>query len=129
MVVICVSTTAPVNPPGATARLSHADLWKALVSKARHPEEFVSAIETSRIVEESDTGLKRAVQFRGELGKGGEVIEDIRYVGMMKVCSARPSRRYVQYVVIRACMLNNVHVRSISTSHHQDSSSRTLFRD
>lgn len=86
MVFICVSTTAPVNPPGAAPHLSHADLWKALVSKARHPEEFVSAIESSRIVEESDTGLKRAVQFKGELGQGGEVVEEIRYVGMMKVC-------------------------------------------
>jgi len=86
MVVIYVSTTHPVNPPEkASDILTHDELWAALVAKARHPEEFVAAIETSRIVREDATGLTRAVLFKGELGKGGEVEEEIKYFGKMKV--------------------------------------------
>lgn len=126
MVFICVSTTTPVNPPETTPRLSHGDLWKALVSKARHPEEFVSAIESSRIVEESDTGLKRAVQFKGELGNGGEVVEEVRYVGMMKVCSARHfPALYVR--TLDEFIYSIMWIRSTSTSHRPDNPSQTLF--
>lgn len=86
MVVIYVSTTHPVNPPEkASDILTHDELWAALVAKARHPEEFVAAIEASRIVREDATGLTRAVLFKGELGKGGEVEEEIKYFGKMKV--------------------------------------------
>lgn len=88
MVVIYISTTAPVNPPSATPVLTHDELWAALVAKARHPEEFVPVIEKSRIIREDETGLTRGVLFKGDMGKemGGEVEEVVRYVGRMKVC-------------------------------------------
>ncbi|GAD94272.1 conserved hypothetical protein [Paecilomyces variotii No. 5] len=86
MVVIYVSTTHPVNPPEkASDILTHDELWAALVAKARHPEEFVAAIETSRIVREDANGLTRAVLFKGDLGKGGEVEEVIEYEGKMNI--------------------------------------------
>lgn len=87
MVVLYISTTQPVNPPSTKTAdiLTHEELWAALVSKARHPEEFVSVIETSRIVKEDQNGLTRAVLFKGDLGKGGEVNEDIKYFGKWKV--------------------------------------------
>lgn len=87
MVLICSSITHPVNPPNASPRLSHADLWAALVSKARHPAEFVPVIERSHIVREDENGLTRRVLFKGDLGRDGEVEEVIRYVGEMKVRS------------------------------------------
>lgn len=93
MVLITTSTTSPVNPPGTTPVLSHADLWAALVAKARQPEEFVSAIQSSRIIHETASGLTRGVQFKGDLGAGGEVEEEVVYVGDMKVSiTLLPSR-------------------------------------
>ncbi|KAJ9219298.1 hypothetical protein DTO271D3_2375 [Paecilomyces variotii] len=101
MVVIYVSTTHPVNPPEkASDILTHDELWAALVAKARHPEEFVAAIETSRIVREDATGLTRAVLFKGELGKGGEVEEEIKYFGKMKIDFAVPKTgQFVQNII------------------------------
>lgn len=83
MVQINISTTTLVNPPSATPKLSHSDLWKALVSKARQPEEFVAVIDKCRIVSESPSGLRRAVLFKGQ---EKEVEEDVRFVEDMKVC-------------------------------------------
>jgi Domain of unknown function (DUF1857). len=87
MVVLYISTTHPVNPPSTKSNdiLTHDELWTALVLKARHPEGFVSVIETSRIVKEDQNGLTRAVLFKGDMGKGGEVNEDITYFGKWKV--------------------------------------------
>ncbi|RJE21788.1 hypothetical protein PHISCL_05879 [Aspergillus sclerotialis] len=82
MVQINISTTTPVNPPSATPKLSHSDLWKALVSKARQPEEFVAVIDKCRIVSENPSGLRRAVLFKGE---ENEVEEDVRFVKDMKI--------------------------------------------
>lgn len=102
MVTITVSVTPPVNnnsnnnnnesstspssnstPP--IVRLSHDDLWTALVAKARHPEEFVLVIEKASVVREHEDGkgLTRRVLFRGEQE---EVEEVVRFVGKMRVC-------------------------------------------
>ncbi|OJJ45786.1 hypothetical protein ASPZODRAFT_26405 [Penicilliopsis zonata CBS 506.65] len=82
MVLITTATTTPVNPPGAQPILTHAELWATLVSKARHPEPFVSAIERSRIIHEHADGLTRSVLFKGQ---DKEIEEEIRYIGSTTV--------------------------------------------
>lgn len=92
MVTITVSVTAPVNnndnesstnPP---IRLTHDDLWAALLAKARQPEEFVPQIEKSTVVREHEDGrgLTRRVLFKGREGEE-ELEEVVRFVGKMRV--------------------------------------------
>jgi hypothetical protein len=73
--------TSPVNPPGATPVLSHAQVWKAFLLKAEHPQRFVPAIEECEIVE-------RRVIFAASMGAGmmsGAQLEDVEFVGDMRV--------------------------------------------
>jgi hypothetical protein len=80
--------TSPVNPPGATPVLSHAQVWKAFLLKAEHPQRFVPAIEQCEIVERRASGLTRRVTFAANMGAGmmsGAQLEDVEFVGDMRV--------------------------------------------
>lgn len=50
------AASRPVNPPGATPRLSEAQVWKGLEIKARKPQDFIVAAESCTIL--SDSGNK-----------------------------------------------------------------------
>jgi hypothetical protein len=82
--------TSPVNPPGATPVLSHAQVWKAFLLKAEHPQRFVPAIEQCEVVERTATGLLRRVTFAPGAGPGreGPQLEDVELIGDMRVRAA-----------------------------------------
>jgi len=62
-----VSRALPVNPPGATPRLSRADVWRGLEMKANNALPFVPSISYCVVTERiSDTEFVREIEFRGE---------------------------------------------------------------
>lgn len=80
MVIICTSTTVPINTPNDTNALTPAEFWKVLEHKCRNPVRFVKPITSSRIVREDHdpqtgqvTGLTRRVTVDGEKGQIEEV--------------------------------------------------------
>ena len=64
MVVLSQSQTLPFNPPGAEPVLNTAQIWEALLLKCRKPEDFLSPISGSEMLEETDTLIRRIVTFR-----------------------------------------------------------------
>jgi hypothetical protein len=84
--------TSPVNPPGATPILSHAQVWKAFLLKAEHPQRFVPAITDCEVVERRDSGLTRRVTFASGMGPGmeGPQLEDVEFIGDMRVSPPTP---------------------------------------
>ena len=62
-----VSRALPVNPPGATPRLTRADVWHGLELKAGNALPFVPSISYCVVTERlSDTQFVREIEFRGE---------------------------------------------------------------
>lgn len=93
MVYISSSTTAAVNPTASEPKLSINELFAALVYKARHPEGFVAAIESSTIVHEHDGGLTRRVVFKpGFMGNTEkQVVEEVvEFFPPTRVCPSSP---------------------------------------
>lgn len=64
MVVLYQSQTFPINPAGAEPLLSIEQFWEVLLIKAQQPELFVKPIESAKILEETETTIKREVSFR-----------------------------------------------------------------
>lgn len=89
MVYISSSTTAAVNPTASEPKLSLDELFAALVHKARHPEPFVAAIESSTIIREDKNGLTRRVVFKpGFMGKAEKQVvdEEVLFYPPTRVC-------------------------------------------
>lgn len=72
MVVLYLSQTWPINPPGAEPVLSLEQVWDVLVIKCRQPERFVKPIASCTVLEDTDTFIKREVVFR-EVGASPSV--------------------------------------------------------
>ncbi len=53
MVVINVSYTAPINPPGSTPHLSPSTVWDGLVDKVRHGDRYVRIITDCTVLSET----------------------------------------------------------------------------
>lgn len=64
MVILHQSQTSPINPAGAEPLLSIEQFWEVLVIKTRQPELFVKPIASAKILEETETTIKREVSFR-----------------------------------------------------------------
>ena len=64
MVVLIQSQTLPFNPPGAEPLLNTAQIWEALLLKCRKPQDFLSPMSGSEVLEETDTLIKRNVTFK-----------------------------------------------------------------
>ncbi|KAH8703813.1 hypothetical protein BGW36DRAFT_92450 [Talaromyces proteolyticus] len=81
MVVICTSTTVPINTCNDVASdvLTPAEFWEVLEHKCRNPATFVKSITSSRVVQEDHdktgqvTSLTRLVTVNG----GEHEIEEI----------------------------------------------------
>lgn len=95
MVLIVLSQTFPINPPGVEPVLSIEQVWEVLNIKSHTPELFIQAMASSTVFEESKTSLVREVVFREDGGpvKGGKVIEDLTFVKPWKV--SRPQIFYI----------------------------------
>lgn len=64
MVILYQSQTSPINPAGAKPVLSIEQFWEVMIIKARQPELFVKPIASAKILEETETTIKREVSFR-----------------------------------------------------------------
>ena len=64
MVVLIQSQTLPFNPPGAEPVLNLAQIWEAVLLKCRKPQDFLSPMADSEVLEETDTLIKRSVIFK-----------------------------------------------------------------
>lgn len=64
MVVLIQSLTLPFNPPGAEPVLNMAQIWEALLLKCRKPQDFLSPMSGSEVLEETETTIKRSVTFK-----------------------------------------------------------------
>lgn len=42
-----------VNPPGVTPLLTEEQVWKGLEIKAREPKQFIAAVESCKVLEDS----------------------------------------------------------------------------
>ena len=88
MVVLYQSQTYPINPPNASPVLTLAEVWAVMQEKCRKPELFVAPISACKVLEETDSFMKRMVTFREGMGPpGGKVIEDVELRAPWKVCS------------------------------------------
>ena len=84
--VIKVSRTAIINPPGVSPVLTVDQLWQGMVIKARKPQEFVKLMESCKVLKEDETGLTRVVTFKNGWGPpGGKAEEEIKYYAPMRV--------------------------------------------
>ena len=62
-----VSRALPANPPGASPRLTRADVWHGLELKAANALPFVPSISYCVVTERiSETQFVREIEFRGE---------------------------------------------------------------
>ena len=61
--------TAPVNPPGATPKVSREVLWRVLMMKAEDATPFISIMESCKVLERTEDGLIREVRILGETFK------------------------------------------------------------
>jgi hypothetical protein len=86
MVLIVLSQTFPINPPGVEPVLSVEQVWEVLSIKSRTPELFIQAMASTTVLEEHETSLVREVVFREGVGPfNGKVIEDLTWVKPWKV--------------------------------------------
>jgi hypothetical protein len=83
---VSAAFTAPVNTPGASPVLSHAQLWRGHEIKAEAPQPFVPVSECE-VLERRANGLTRRVTFKagGPAPPGTQATEDIEYFGNMRV--------------------------------------------
>lgn len=78
MVILYLSQTFPINPPGAEPFLTTSQLWEVLVLKCRKPELFIAPISGSKVLEETEVFIKRTIIFKEGIGlPGGSATEDI----------------------------------------------------
>jgi len=80
MATINIAYTAPVNPPGATPVVTRAQMWAGFQHKVLHPEAFVPAIESCRVLEEKENEVIREATLKsqgGVPGLAGGVIKEI----------------------------------------------------
>ncbi|MCJ1462245.1 hypothetical protein MMC07_000845 [Pseudocyphellaria aurata] len=78
MVLLYQSQTFPINPPGAEPVLSLEQVWEVLVIKCRQPELFLKPFASSKVLEETETTIKREGVFReGQGPPSGRMVEDI----------------------------------------------------
>lgn len=95
MVVVKVSRTAAINPPGVSPVLTVDQLWQGMVIKAREPQEFVALMEGCEVLEERENGLTRLVIFKEGWGPpSGKAEEEVSFHKPMRVsiCLAFNSR-------------------------------------
>jgi hypothetical protein len=86
MVVIKVSRTAIINPPGASPVLTVDQLWQGMVIKARKPQEFVQLMESCEVLTDDYIGLRGVVTLKNGWGPpGGKAEEEIKYYAPMRV--------------------------------------------
>ncbi|MCJ1485905.1 hypothetical protein MMC06_006080, partial [Schaereria dolodes] len=81
MVRILAAATLPINPPNAGIVLTLPQIWAGLISKCRAPQDFVKAMESCAIVDESETGMRRVVTYKkGQhpRGRAGEEEDDVQ---------------------------------------------------
>ncbi len=64
MVVLYQSQTCPINPPRVEPVLTTSQFWEVMVLKCRQPELFVAPMSSSKVLEETDTFIKRVVMFK-----------------------------------------------------------------
>ena len=64
--MISVSNTVPVNPPGEATKLTRDDVWGGLLLKAENALPFVPAMTKCNVVERTEYGLLRTIEFRGQ---------------------------------------------------------------
>ena len=78
--------TVPINPPNATPILTKAEVWNALILKARRPQDYVPVIDQCEIVSESANGLVRDVNILpGFFMPEGKVREEVSWVEDIRV--------------------------------------------
>ena len=86
MVVIIVSQTFPINPPGSEPVLSIEQVWEVLKIKCHTPQLFIPAIASCTILEENEKGLSREIVLREGMGPpGGDITEDLTFFKPWKV--------------------------------------------
>lgn len=79
--MISFERSLPVNPPGATSRLSRAEVWRGLVLKADNALPFVPAMTHCQVVERaSDTSFVREIEFKGDRMRERVTLEPERKV-------------------------------------------------
>lgn len=72
--------TTPINPPGASPKLTRSQVWEGLKFKSRDPVRFVPVIQSCVVVEETAKGLTRKVHFKPGTGPQGEVTEVVTFI-------------------------------------------------
>lgn len=77
--------TTPINPPGASPKLTRSQVWEGLKFKSRDPVRFVPVIQSCVVVEETATGLTRKVHFKPGTGPQGEVTEVVTFIDGVRV--------------------------------------------
>nr|POE88443.1 hypothetical protein CFP56_11671 [Quercus suber] len=79
MVIIHCAYTEKINPPGATPILTRDQIWKGLQSKIRTPQDFLPVIESTDVLEDSETEVVRIAHFRGQDGKPGREVKEVDF--------------------------------------------------
>ncbi len=64
--MISVTSTVPVNEPGADPHLTREDVWHGLLLKTEDALPFVPAMTRCEVLERYEDGLLREVDFRGQ---------------------------------------------------------------
>jgi len=64
MVTIRLARSAPLNSPGQSTVLTHAQAWSGLMRKAREPQLFVPVVETCEILSETDDEVSCVITFK-----------------------------------------------------------------
>ncbi|RXW25176.1 hypothetical protein EST38_g696 [Candolleomyces aberdarensis] len=54
-----------INPPGASPKLTEAQVWKGLEIKARDPADFVPSVTSCEVVKDTEKSVTRVVSFGG----------------------------------------------------------------
>lgn len=97
---ICAAHSSPINPPGATPKLTRSQVWEGLKVKSRDPVRFVPVIQSCVVVEETAAGLTRKVHFKPGTGPQGEVTEVVTFFEGVRVRSrSRHPPRHIMTVL------------------------------
>ncbi|TFK37654.1 hypothetical protein BDQ12DRAFT_685061 [Crucibulum laeve] len=79
-----------VNPPGASPRLTEAQVWKGLEYKARNPQDFVAAISDCNILSDAGNKILRSISLNSN--RDATMKEEVQlYNGTIAYFDAVPS--------------------------------------
>ena len=72
MVTINVAYTQPINPSGATPKITREQLWKGMDMKVRRAHDFVPVFSDCKVLEEYDNVVVRETTLKPMEGRPGK---------------------------------------------------------